>query len=71
MTNKIKGNGVSIPGKPLFERILNEMTTVAGSLQETQSAQKTRGKPTIIKNEKVVGSPAERNLRIAHGLELF
>ena len=44
---------VKTSGKPLFERILSEMTTIAASLQKTQATQNSSGKPIIIKKKKV------------------
>ena len=39
-------------GKPLFERVLNEMTAIAAKLQEDQKAQNAASKPVIIKKKK-------------------
>lgn len=39
-------------GKPLFERVLNEMTAIAAKLQEDQKAQNAASKPVIMKKKK-------------------
>lgn len=39
-------------GKPLFERILNEMTKVAAILQEAQHSQNSSKKPVIIRKKR-------------------